>query len=120
MLLALTDCAAHVRDVLMFPPSSTVVRSWRQVVQETNPDMFFSSNALQLFLGNPKVFPDQRRHTTPPTSSWSSPGPHGKCLENLQSQEFRKPHSERPESLQQTFFDTKEQWKSFEDLITEK
>lgn len=52
----------------------SVVGLWRKRVQERNPDIVLPNDTFQLFLGDPKVFPNQRGYIIPLPSSGSAWG----------------------------------------------
>ncbi|XP_056134186.1 transcription factor 25 isoform X2 [Lampris incognitus] len=82
------------------------VGSWWQQAKEGTPDVPLPSNALQLFLGNPKAFPCQIGHVVPPANSGSTPGfpPIWTCPENLQRKAPRRHPNQMPEPRQLTPF----------------
>jgi len=81
------------------------VGSWRQQVQERNPDIPLPSNT-------PEAFSGQRGHIIPPTSPGSAPGPPPSrtCPKKPPKEATRRHPYQMPEPPQLTFFDAEEQW----------
>lgn len=72
-------------------------------------------SSSQLFMGDPKVSPDQREYTIPPKRSTSSPTPsgslpYGTCPENLQWEASRRQPNQMLKPPHLTPFVVREQW----------
>jgi len=83
------------------------VWSWRQGVQEANPDIPLPSNTLQLLMGHPKAFLGQKGYIILPASSGAAlgPPPTWTCPTNLQRGAARRHPNKIPEPPQLTLFD---------------